>query len=312
MKVLTIGEILVEVMRKELDKPLDRPGELVGPFPSGAPAIFADAVSNLGVESGIVGVIADDEFGLCIRNRLEDDGVDLKGIKTVAEPATGVAFVSYQSDGQRSFLYHMSNSAAGTINKNDISREFFEGIDLLHINGSSLAMGKNMREVCYRGVEIAKKEGAKVSFDPNLRPELLGVEKTREICSPVIKHTDALIPGQDELKGIMNVSSVEKAVEKTLKNGTQLVAVKDGPEGCKLYKKNQTVRKAAFEFDEVDPTGAGDAFSAAIVVGWIEGMPLEKLALFANAMGGFAVTKIGPMEGIVGRKKVMRMIEETT
>ncbi len=46
--VISLGELLVEVMRKEVDQPLDRPADFVGPFPSGAPAIFIDAIARLG------------------------------------------------------------------------------------------------------------------------------------------------------------------------------------------------------------------------------------------------------------------------
>ena len=57
LDVISLGELLVEIMRKDLDKPLDKPADFVGPFPSGAPAIFIDAVARLGVPTGFIGVI---------------------------------------------------------------------------------------------------------------------------------------------------------------------------------------------------------------------------------------------------------------
>lgn len=309
MKIITVGEMLVEVMRKDVDSPLDQPGEFVGPFPSGAPAIFVDAVAKLGISSGIIGGIGDDEFGDCLSNRLKKDGVGLSGVKVDGELSTGVAFVSYFADGSRKFLYHMGNSAAGVISKEDIDERYFEEADLFHINGSSLAMGKQMREACYEGVEMAEEKGLDISFDPNLRTELLGVEKTREICSPVLDSCDLFIPGADELKGITGASTEKEAVESVLKKGAEVVAVKDGEAGCKIYSQNQTVQADAFDVEEVDPTGAGDAFSAAIAVGWLEEMDLEYLSLFANAVGGMAVTEKGPMEGLPDRKLVEGMIE---
>ncbi|MFB6215154.1 MAG: sugar kinase [Candidatus Bipolaricaulia bacterium] len=310
MKVITIGEMLVEVMRKDVDSPLDRPGEFVGPFPSGAPAIFIDAVAKLGTSSGIVGGIGDDEFGDCLRNRLEKDGVDLTGVKVDEELSTGVAFVSYFSDGSRKFLYHMGNSAAGAVSREDIYSGYVEDADLLHINGSSLAMGEQMRGACYEGVKIAEEEGLDISFDPNLRTELLGVEKTREICNPILDSCDLIVPGADELKGITGASSEEEAVAAALEKGAKLVAVKDGENGCRIYHGGQTFETEAFNVEEVDPTGAGDAFSAAVAVGWLEGMGIQTLGTFANAVGGLAVTAKGPMEGLVDRGRVKRMIEE--
>lgn len=309
MKVITIGEMLVEVMRKDVDSPLDQPGEFVGPFPSGAPAIFIDAVAKLGTSSGIIGGIGDDEFGDCLRGRLEKDGVDLTGVKVDEKLSTGVAFVSYFSDGSRKFLYHMGNSAAGVVSREDISTNYVKDADLLHINGSSLAMGERMRRACYEGVRIAEEEGLDISFDPNLRTELLGVEKTREICNPILDSCDLIIPGADELKGITGASTESESVVAALDRGAKLVAVKDGENGCRVYDGDGTFEAESFEVEEVDPTGAGDAFSAAVAVGWLEGMGVQKLSRFANAVGGLAVTVKGPMEGLADRDRVERMIE---
>ena len=156
---------------------------------------------------------------------------------------------------------------------------------------------------------MAEEKGLDISFDPNLRTELLGVEKTREICSPVLESCDLFIPGADELIGITGDSTESEAVESVLKKGAEVVAVKDGQAGCKIYSQNQTVQADAFNVEEVDPTGAGDAFSAAIAVGWLEEMGIKDLSLFANAVGGMAVTGKGPMEGLPNREQVEGMIE---
>ena len=65
----------------------------------------------------------------------------------------------------------------------------------------------------------------------------------------------------------------------------------------------------AFEVVEVDPIGAGDAFSAAIAVGYLGKMSLDKLAIFANAVGAKAVTAKGPMEGLATRDEIESMMK---
>ena len=113
VEIIAIGEALVEVMRTRLDDPLDRPSEFVGPFPSGAPAIFADAAARLGHRVGFIGAVGDDDFGTCLLSRLRSDGVDTAHCPRVLDRATGVAFVTYFSDGSRRFLYHIAHAAAG-------------------------------------------------------------------------------------------------------------------------------------------------------------------------------------------------------
>ncbi|KXA98497.1 hypothetical protein AKJ41_06540, partial [candidate division MSBL1 archaeon SCGC-AAA259O05] len=178
----------------------------------------------------------------------------------------------------------------------------------VHINGSSLMMGKKMREACYRVVKIADDENIRVSFDPNIRPELGDLKRTREIVSPLFESAELVTPSIEEIRWVTGDENEEEAAENLLEDGIQIVAIKKGGEGCAIYTKEKILKVPSFDVKEVDPTGAGDAFSAAMIVGMTEGMSLEKLGRFANAVGGMAVTKRGPMEGLARRKKIEGMI----
>jgi sugar/nucleoside kinase (ribokinase family) len=83
--IWTMGEILVEIMRPRPEMALDQPGEFLGPFPSGAPAIFIDTVARLGHPAGMIGGAGADDFGACVLGRLERDGVDCCGVRRYAE-----------------------------------------------------------------------------------------------------------------------------------------------------------------------------------------------------------------------------------
>lgn len=308
VEVVTVGEILVEIMRKGTDVTLKEASNFVGPFPSGAPAIFTDAIARLDHESGIVGGVGYDEFGECVLNRLGNDGVNLEAIKKSEDLSTGVAFVTYFSDGSRKFIYHLENSAAGVIDADDVKEDYFKGASILHLNGCSLTMGEKMREGCYKAVEIAHDNGLLVSLDPNIRVELEGAEGSREIIEPVLKSADIIIPTEEELQGITGVENVDEAVNKLVDSGVELTALKKGSEGCEIFTEGKSLKIPPFEVEEIDPTGAGDAFSAGIVVGRIEGMSLRKMGTFANAVGARAVAKKGPMEGLARRSEIDKMI----
>ena len=306
---MTVGEILVEIMRKEVGVSLYENGDFQGPFPSGAPAIFADAVARLGQDSGIVGGVGDDDFGRCCIDRLEGDGVDTSAVEILEGVSTGVAFVTYFLDGSRKFIYHIENAAAGKIDKTLLDERHFEGMKALHINGSSLLAGERMREVCYKAVDLAKEKDALVSFDPNVRVELGELEEIRRLMAPVLEEADIVIPSGRELQAVVGVKERAKAVEKLLDREVELIVLKKGDKGCEIYSGEEHVEVPPFSVREVDPTGAGDAFSAAIVVGTIEGMPLEVLGNFANATGAKAVTAKGPMEGLARREEIDDMLE---
>ena len=72
LDILTFGEALVEIMRTDIDQTLDQPGAFTGPYPSGAPFIFAVQAARLGAKVAAIGAVGDDAFGTCLINQLDE------------------------------------------------------------------------------------------------------------------------------------------------------------------------------------------------------------------------------------------------
>ena len=307
--ILSIGEALVEIMRPQPDLPLDCPGPFVGPFPSGAPAIFADCVARLGVSCGFIGVVGADDFGACLRNRLMADGVDVAYLATDPDRLTGIAFVTYHSDGGRHFLFHMRDAAAGQLGPHHLDHDYVAQAKWLHICGSALAASDNLRKACYQAVEWVKEAGGRVSLDPNLRPELLGVERIHHICQPVLEAANVVLPSGEEASMLTGISDPEEAAI-ALVGEDRIVALKRGARGSIIFTSFERLAVPAFPVEEVDPTGAGDCYGAAFLVGLLEDWPLTQVARFANAVGALATTRLGPMEGAPTREEVEAFVRD--
>jgi sugar/nucleoside kinase (ribokinase family) len=307
--ILSIGEALVEVMRPRRDLPLDRPAPFVGPFPSGAPAIFADCAARLGVDCGFIGVVGDDDFGACLRDRLMADGVDITHLVTDCDRLTGIAFVTYQSDGGRHFLFHMRHAAAGQLGPQHLDRDYVAQAQWLHICGSALAASARSRQACTQAVEWVTGSGGRVSLDPNLRPELLDVEEIREICRPILEVADVILPSEEEASMLTDLGNPEEAAT-SLVGDRRIVALKRGDKGSIVFTPLERIAIPAFRVAEVDPTGAGDCYGAAFLAGLLEDWPLTKVAVFANAVGALATTCLGPMEAAPTRQEVEVFLRE--
>ncbi|MCS6829080.1 MAG: sugar kinase [Armatimonadota bacterium] len=297
-QVLSLGELLVEMMRPAVDQPLDEPGQFVGPFPSGAPAIFVDAVARLGMSCGFIGVVGDDPFGRCVTRRLEADGVDMCHVRVVSHRTTGIAFVSYRSDGSRQFLFHLPESAAALLSPEDVHEDYLRGVRALHVTGSALSVSESSREACYRAIDLCKQYGAMVSFDPNIRPELLGVNVVRTLCEPVLQSCDILLPSGAEAAMLTGDADEDTACRALVARGVPIVVLKRGARGCVVFTEQGRVEIPAYRVTEIDPTGAGDAFAGGFVVALLRGMSVTEAARFASAIGALAVTRQGPMEGL--------------
>lgn len=307
--ILALGEALVELMRTGVDQPLDRPGPFVGPFPSGAPAILADAVARLGGSAGFIGTIGEDAFGDCIARRLIADGVDCAALRRVPHRITGIAFVSYRSDGSRSFLFHLADSAAAEMSVEQVPPGWLDGVRYVHIMGSSLSAGEAMRENCYAVARHVSDSGGTVSLDPNLRPELIAPERIREVCEPVLARAQVVFPSGPELATLTGEPTADAGAAQLLDRGMEIVALKQGDQGSTIYACDGALAVAPYAVTEVDPTGAGDCYDAAFLVGLSEGWDLARIGRFANAAGALATTKQGPMEGAATRSEVLRFME---
>ncbi len=218
--------------------------------------------------------------------------------------STGVAFVAYFGDGSRAFLYHWRHAAAGQLSPAMVRPEYFAACKWLHLTGCNLAVNESSRDACYRAMSLLP-PGAKLSFDPNIRPEVLSVDQIRALCQPVLERADVFLPSLGEAMMFTGVASDEEGCRLLAAQG-KLVVLKMGALGCRMFSPHAQdgLHIPAFPVDEVDPTGAGDSFSAAITVGLLEGMALDQLGRFANAVGALAVTRKGPMEGAPNRDEV--------
>jgi len=308
IKVGCVGDLLVEIMREKVDEPLGVPGRFVGPFPSGASGIFIDAIARLGIKARFIGAIGKDDFGQMIIKRLKKDGVDISHIKMLDNYTTGVAFVTYFSDGSRKFIYHLSRSATGQIYPEDIDPDYFSKLNYLHIVGSTMFINANCREACQKAVKLVKSQGGKVSFDPNFRPELLSKEEIREYFNPLVSNSDIVFPTVDEVMILTGKKNLKDACKEILKKGPEIVAVKRAKKGSSVFTLNEEFHVPAFKVKEVDATGAGDCYCAGFIVGIVKRLDLRKVAEFANAVGALAVTKKGPTEGAPTLEEVNRLI----
>ncbi|TPL33345.1 sugar kinase [Mesorhizobium sp. B2-4-6] len=295
-KIITIGEILVEIMAVEPGLGFTAPIQLVGPFASGAPAIFIDQAAKLGQPCGIVSAVGKDDFGTLNVERLRRDGVDVSAIGIHATAATGSAFVRYRPDGNRDFIYNIRHSACSAIGLTPEAERLIDGADHLHIMGSALFFDGIVTAI-FEATARIKARGGTVSFDPNIRKEMLELPGMREALAHALDNTDLFMPSGQEIFLFTKAADEKAAVADLLDRGIKAVLVKRGAQGASYFDRSGETFVPAFKVQEVDPTGAGDSFGAAFVTCWLRGMEPRKALIVANATGARAVSVKGPMEG---------------
>ena len=197
-KIMTMGEILVEIMATRIGQSFRQAGTLVGPYPSGAPAIYLDQVAKLGFPCGIIGCVGNDDFGWVNIDRLKQDGADTSTITMLKNATTGSAFVTYKESGDRDFVFNIVNSASGQLAPGMVDENVLKGCTHFHVMGSSL-FSAQIIEAMIKAIQIVKAQGGTISFDPNIRKEMLAIPEMRDALGRILALTDVFLPSGDEV-----------------------------------------------------------------------------------------------------------------
>ncbi|KPP87929.1 MAG: ribokinase family sugar kinase [Rhodobacteraceae bacterium HLUCCA08] len=295
-KIAVIGEILVEIMADTVGAGFRQAQPLTGPFASGAPAIFASQAARLGQPVGIVSAVGDDDFGRLNLDRLRTDGVDVSAVRIDPDRPTGSAFVRYRPDGDRDFVFNIRHAACGHAHRGPAAEAVLEGADHLHVMGSSLS-GPDFVALNLDTARAVKARGGTVSFDPNLRKEILDAPGMGQAMRDILALTDLFLPSGDELTLLTRADTTADALAELLAGGIRAVVHKRGARGARYHDGHQDIDIAGFVVEEIDPTGAGDCFGATFTALWLRGADPARALTLAAAAGALAVTRRGPMEG---------------
>ncbi|WFS04424.1 tagatose kinase [Rhizobium tumorigenes] len=308
---ITIGEILVEIMATTVGHGFLEPQALIGPFASGAPAIFIDQVARMGGSAGIIASVGNDDFGKLNIDRLRRDGVDVSAISVISDLPTGSAFVRYRPDGARDFVFNIASSAAGRIQLTAPATALIERSGHLHVMGSAFAI-PGVSDIIHFAVSTIKARGGSISFDPNVRKELANGGEGRQVLDDMLAVTDLLLPSDDELLIAADTSDEPTAIDKLLGIGIGEIVLKRGRHGSSCFAPGSPpLHAAAFAVSEVDPTGAGDCFGATYLTARRMGSTPERALLLANAAGARNVTRQGPMEGVSSLEELQEFARTT-
>jgi len=293
--IIAVGELLVEFVSHKKNCSLKDLADYSGPYPSGAPAICIDQAARVGATTQLFGSVGNDNFGLTLIDRLQSNGVETSGIEKVADKTTGVAFVSYFEDGNRTFIFHLNNTAADAIDINAITAP--QGPVIMHISGSSLG-NPYLREAIEHTASQVIQRGGQISCDPNVRPELMSDKHVKSALTNLLAKSSYLFPSDSDLDFLYPDCSTKLAIEKLFSLGAKTIALTRGSDGSIIYtQENDPLILGGHTVDEVDPTGAGDCFCGTFLAMIAKGQSIENSGRYANAAGAIAVTKRGPMEG---------------
>lgn len=300
--VVALGELLVDFFAGGQS---ENGNDLYEACPGGAPCNVLAMLTKLGRKTAFIGKLGDDQLGRRLKKTIEGLGVDARGIVFDRDIGTTLAFVATEAEGERGFRFYRNPGADMMLREEELDRTLLESCRILHFGTLSMT-NLRVRATTRTAVRIARKSGALVSFDPNLRPSLWNsLREAKEQIAWGCAHCDILKIADDEaefLTGIHSPAEAGKAIRDSFPN-IALIFVTSGRNGSlALYNDLSVTAKAYTSLNAIDTTGAGDTFcgcclDAVLRVGldnFTEDTIKETLR-FAGAAAGIVTTRTGAM-----------------
>ncbi|EMA53697.1 sugar kinase [Halococcus salifodinae] len=297
-RVVTLGETMVLINPAE-SGPMKYTTEFKKSL-GGAESNVAIGLARLGHDVGWISKLGADPHGEYLRSFVRGEGVDTSHVTTTPDAPTGIMFKERRALGESSVYYYRHGSAASTMTPADLPEAFLTDAEYLHLTGITPALSDSCRETVFAAVERAREADVTISFDPNLREKLWdSTEEMRSTLLDLVGAADIVLPGIEEGRTLFDADDPEAIAAACLDRGADLAAVKLGAAGALVADHATTERVAGYDVERVvDPVGAGDGFAAGFLAGRLRGLDPVEATERANAIGAFATTVAGDIEGL--------------
>lgn len=319
--VIALGELLIDMT----DNGVSGQGNtLFEANPGGAPCNVLAMLNKLEHKVGFIGKVGDDIFGNKLKRVLDEVGIDTGNLIIDKEARTTLAFVQTFEDGDRDFSFYRNPGADMMLKKEEVDVSLLQDTKIFHFGTLSMTHPE-VREATKFAIDEAKKGGALISFDPNLREPLWdSLDDAKEQVLYGLTKCDVLKISDNEIQWLTGEEDYTEGVKRIReKNNIPLIMVSLGKEGSRAYyKKPESGKEIMVEVmpflqeNTIETTGAGDTFGGCVLHYVLEkGLDdlkeddLKEMLTFANGAASIITTRKGALRVMPGKEEVEELIQ---
>ena len=311
--VIAMGELLIDFT---MNGESEQGNNMFEACPGGAPCNVLAMLNKLGKRTAFLGKVGQDQFGVLLKNTLDEAGIDTSNLKMDADVNTTLAFVHTFPDGDREFSFYRNPGADMRLTADEIDAEFLKKAKLFHFGTLSMTHD-GVREATKKALDIAKENGLLISFDPNLRPPLWSsLELAKEQMEYGFQYCDILKISDNEIQFVSGKEDYDEGIQYLQeKYHIPLILLTLGKDGSRAYYKDMRVERSGFKMDTIETTGAGDTFCGSslnyLLEHGIENLTEEQLGemmTFANAAAALITTRKGAIRSMPEKEEVLEVI----
>ena len=277
----------------------------------GSPTNTAAGGARLGLRTGLLTRVGADHMGRFIREQLEREGVDVAGVLSDADRLTALVILGIRDRVNFPLIFYRENCADMALEPADVDEAWFAQAGAVLINGTHLSR-PNVYETSLKAVRAVKAAGGRVAFDVDYRPVLWGLtgkdagdnrfvanRAVTEKLQEVLALCDLIVGTEEEIHILGGTTDTVAALRAIRQGSDALLVCKRGADGCVAFpgaipdSLDAGVSARGFKVEVFNVLGAGDAFMAGFLRGWLRGEPVETCCEWGNACGAIVVSRHG-------------------
>ncbi|HEX5690907.1 MAG TPA: carbohydrate kinase family protein [Roseiflexaceae bacterium] len=308
LEVLSLGDLVADMVVPIERFPIRPQEHQMVPdimLEAGGTGNFLVLATRLGLHAKALGVVGEDFYGQQVCAALRQEGVDLEAVIIPPNSRTTTSIVLVDSAAEHVFVWMGGTGARQQFDP--AWRALIERTDVVFSTGYALLPDSTFAPSAVRDcLGIAHELRKPVFFD--LGPAAALID--RADIEEVIRRTTVLLATSEELAEWTGGDDPRENASSLLSHGPSMVVAKLGPQGCLIVTAQEQEQIGAFPVTVRNTAGAGDAFSAACVFGYLQGYSLREIGLLANAVGALAVAELGTGVHLPQRHAIARLLAE--
>lgn len=311
--VVALGELLIDFTENGIST---QGNPIFEANPGGAPCNVLAMLQKLGKKTAFIGKVGNDIFGRQLTEVVKSAGIDVTNLVTDSKVTTTLAFVHTIAGGDREFSFIRDPGADMMLGKDEINADIVKSAKIFHF-GTLSSTHEGIREATRYAADIAKGNGALISFDPNLRPPLWNsLEDARREIEYGLEKCDILKISDNEIEFMTGLTDYDKAVRELMeKYHIKLAFATLGKNGSRAYYRDIKAECGVFKVDTIETTGAGDTFCGSALnyilehdINSLTENDLRELLTFANGAASLITTRRGALKVMPEKKEILELI----
>lgn len=245
---------------------------------AGAESNVAVALSRLGLRTGWVSRLTANSLGRLVVNKIREHGVDVSNVLWTDEDRVGTYYLEIGHIPRPNMvIYDRANSAFSLIDAEKVNWSYMTDARVLHLTGITPGLSPNCLTLVQRALEAAKQANQIVTFDLNYRAKIWKPREAAGVLGELLTSVDILLSGREEAQTVFNLEglTIDIAAELRDRFDIALVVLSEGDQGAVAHDGEAHIHEA-YEVEAIDRVGAGDAFAAGFLFGYLyDGRPME-------------------------------------